>query len=82
MFDYGVAKYAKHNWVRGMQWSIPIGCALRHAIAVAGGEAIDHESGLLHVGHYMCNLIMLAHFVDTYPDGNDLPPPECFMGGA
>lgn len=78
VFEYGKKKYAAWNWAKGMAWSIPLACAARHALAILEGEVVDHESGLPHVGHFMANLVMLRHFVDTFPEGNDLPPPEFF----
>lgn len=79
VFEYGKRKYAAWNWAKGMAWSIPIACAARHALAELNGETNDPESGLPHRGHLMCNLVMLRTFVETYPEGNDLPPPELFV---
>lgn len=79
VFTYGKAKYAAWNWAKGMDWSIPLACAGRHAIKVLYlNEELDDESHLPHAGHYLANLVMLRTFVDTYPEGNDLPPPELF----
>lgn len=89
VFTYGKAKYAPWNWAKGMAWSIPLACAARHAIKVLYlGEEIDSDdetgpgSGHPHVGHYLANLVMLRTFVDTFPEGNDLPPPEYFRPAA
>jgi hypothetical protein len=74
VFDYGSRKYASWNWVKGMKWSIPIDCALRHARALwVGNEENDPESGLPHRGHIMCNIVMLLHYRQYFPEGNDLP---------
>lgn len=78
VFDYGRKKYAEWNWAKGMNWSVPLGCAGRHALRIFEGDLIDVESGLYHVGHYLANLVMLAHYVDNYPEGNDLPSPALF----
>jgi len=78
VFEYGAEKYAPYNWVKGMKWSIPIGCALRHLYAILHGEEIDPESGLPHLGHVYCNVIMLNWFLDNYPEGDDRIPPEAF----
>lgn len=78
VFDYGRKKYAEWNWAKGMAWSIPLACAARHALAILEGETDDPESGLPHVGHLLCNLVMLRTFVTTYPEGNDLPPKHLF----
>lgn len=78
VFDYGRAKYAEWNWAKGMPWSVPLACFARHAVAILRDEEIDPESGLPHRGHLLCNLVMLLHYVDHYPEGNDLPPRELF----
>jgi hypothetical protein len=74
VFSYGAKKYAAHNWMKGMKWSVPIACALRHAHALwYQGEENDPESGLPHIGHILCNLVMLRHYLTYYQEGNDLP---------
>lgn len=70
---YGAKKYAAFNWMKGMQWSIPLACALRHIAAFQRGEDIDPESGQSHLAHAMCNLRMLTLYVNTYPEGDDRP---------
>ena len=80
VFEYGKKKYAAWNWAKGMAWSIPLACAARHAVKVLYlDEELDDESGLPHAGHYLANLVMLRTFVDTFPQGNDLPPPAYFQ---
>lgn len=71
---YGAQKYAAWNWTKGMPWSVPFACAMRHLAAWQRGEANDTESGLPHLAHAMCNLRMLTLFADTYPEGDDRPP--------
>ncbi len=78
VFVYGAKKYKQWNWLKGQAWSVPTASAIRHARAVFNGEIIDQESGLVHTGHFMCNIIMLATFYDTYPEGNDFPDPKFF----
>lgn len=75
VFGYGAKKYATWNWAKGMPWSVVVGCMLRHLSAMQRGEDIDPESGLPHVGHLMCNALMLATFRETFPEGNDLAGP-------
>lgn len=80
VFGYGAQKYARNNWLKGMDWSVPFGCLLRHMAAWQRGEDNDPESGLPHLGHAMCNLVMLSTFAKTYREGDDraaqwlLPP--------
>lgn len=79
VFDYGRRKYAEWNWAKGMAWSVPVACAARHALKVLSeNEQTDDESGELHGGHMLCNLVMLRTFIESWPIGNDLPNPELF----
>jgi len=71
VFDYGRRKYADWNWAKGMAWSIPLGSLLRHLAAWQRGEDIDTESGLPHLGHIHCNLVMLSTYARTFPEGDD-----------
>lgn len=73
VFEYGARKYAAWNWAKGMAWSVPMACAVRHLLAILRGEELDKESGLPHRGHVACNLVMLAQFERTYPEGDDRP---------
>lgn len=70
---YGKQKYAAWNWAKGMDWSIPLACALRHLSAWQKGEENDPESGLPHLAHAMCNLRMLTLYSKTFPEGDDRP---------
>jgi hypothetical protein len=71
VFDYGRKKYAEWNWAKGMPWSAPLGCLLRHMSAWQAGENNDAESGLPHLAHAMANLVMLSTYARTYPQGDD-----------
>lgn len=77
---HGKAKYAAWNWAKGMAWSVPLACALRHLAAFQRGEDIDPESGLPHLAHAMCNLRMLTLYSKTYQQGDDRP--KEWIGGA
>ena len=78
VFEYGIKKYAAWNWAKGMAWSVPLGCVLRHLEKILDGEDLDPESGQLHWGHVLCNLIMLQHYATNYMEGDDRPPQTCF----
>jgi hypothetical protein len=85
VFAYGAQKYAAWNWAKGMPWSKVIGCIKRHLAAIERGEDIDPESGLPHIGHLMCNALMLEHYRTAYPEGDDRPvewfaPPAGTLG--
>ena len=71
VLEYGAAKYNKHNWMKGMPHSVPYACMMRHLAAWQAGEDMDDESGLPHLAHAMCNLVMLIEFQTTYPEGDD-----------
>lgn len=73
VFEYGRRKYAAWNWAKGMPWSVPLGCIVRHSLAWIGGEEIDPESGKPHRGHILCNLLMLKLYAKTYTEGDDRP---------
>lgn len=71
-----VKPYPKWNWMKGMKWSVPIGCILRHAQAIQRGESADPETGFPHMAHIQCNLIMLLLYRETYREGDDRPPAD------
>lgn len=79
VLEYGSHKYAAWNWLKGMPWSVPLGCIGRHLNAISAGEELDEESGHTHWGHVVCNIIMLAMYVRVYRDGDDRPPKELFV---
>lgn len=76
VLEFGAKKYAEWNWAKGMSWQTIIGCALRHAKAVLEDELLDAESGQTHLGHFLCNLVFLDHYVRVYREGDDRPPAE------
>lgn len=73
VFTYGSHKYKAWNWLKGMAWSIPFACLMRHSFAWFKGEQLDPESGLPHTAHMVCNLLMLIHFEQSYLEGDDRP---------
>lgn len=68
-----VKPYPMWNWLKGMPWSVPLGCALRHTLAQIEGEKNDPDTGLTHLGHLQCNLIMLLVYRHTFVEGDDRP---------
>jgi len=71
---YGAKKYKKGNWAKGMAWSIPFDCAMRHLAAWQAGEELDAESNCSHLDHALTNLIFLAAYRKLYPEGDDRVP--------
>jgi hypothetical protein len=68
-----VKPYPRWNWMRGMAWSIPLGCIVRHSLAWAAGQDLDPETGLPHFGHIQCNLVMLKFYATHFQQGDDRP---------
>lgn len=62
VFAFGANKYGDHNWRGGLKWSRLAGASLRHIVAWLGGESIDPESGLNHLSHAACNILMLIEY--------------------
>lgn len=74
VFEYGAKKYSDWNWLKGMQWSYYIASLTRHLMTIIiDEELIDDESGHLHFGHVLCNLIMFRHNIKNYPELDDIP---------
>ena len=59
--------YTPWNWAKGMMWSVPYACMMRHIVAWYRGETNDPETGESHLAHAMCNLLMLTHYEDAFP---------------
>ena len=74
VLEFGAEKYKAWNWAKGMPWSVPTGCILRHAHHIVHGEDTDEESGCSHMAHIMCNVMMLAWYTKHYPEGDNRPP--------
>lgn len=68
---FGASKYAKHNWRKGMKWSIPRDCLQRHLTAWDDGEECDKESRLSHLYHAAANIAMLIEYEHTFPELDD-----------
>jgi hypothetical protein len=58
---FGEKKYGRYNYTAGFESSRLTAAALRHLYAYIGGEDVDSESGLLHLGHARACLAMHLH---------------------
>lgn len=78
VLEYGLIKYTAWNWAKGMPWSVCFGSAMRHleSILKNGIDSVDVESGQKHIGHFLCNLLFLAHYTNVYRAGDDRPDPD------
>lgn len=59
VFKFGAEKYEKDNYLLGMEESRLTAAAMRHVLQYQSGEFMDSESGLSHIDHAMCCLMML-----------------------
>lgn len=58
VMTYGATKYARDNWrLPSDNKAEPLQSAMRHLIALIGGEEFDKESGMRHTGHIMANMM-------------------------
>ena len=57
----GAEKYGDRNWEKGFKWSTVYASLQRHILAWYSGEDTDQESGLSHLSHAACNIMMLIH---------------------
>lgn len=71
VLQYGATKYEPNNWRRGMKWSIPYACAMRHLMKWFEGEDRDDESGREHLSHVIANIAMLVEYAKTCPELDD-----------
>jgi len=86
VWEHGTKKYSAWNWAKGADWDIPFDSLMRHLSAWQSGEDLDplvHPvtgaigSGLPHIDHMICNLLMLKHYSSYYKEG-DTRPKEFF----
>ena len=68
----GAYKYIARNWERGMKWSYPFGCALRHMFKFMCGERYDKETGCHHMFMAAWNCCALASYDIRKVGENDL----------
>ena len=73
--------YPIWNWAKGMPWTVPYACMLRHLGAWFRGEDIDPDSGHPHLDHVHCNLLMLLHYRDAFKEGDNRPTKYFQLGG-
>jgi hypothetical protein len=68
---YGAKKYEKNNFRKGMVWTIPYDCLMRHMFSWLDGQEVDEESGLSHLYHAAANIMMLIEYEKTCPELDD-----------
>lgn len=62
VYGYGETKYGDFNYLKGMPWRRLYGSTLRHLFSWSVGEDLDKESGLPHLAHACCDILMLLTY--------------------
>lgn len=62
VFTMGASKYGRRNWEKGLSYSRVFAACMRHMWAWWRGEDKDSESGLSHLHHAACNIMMLQWY--------------------
>ena len=62
VFMFGAKKYGRDNYKGGMEWTRLSDAALRHITDWIDGEDKDPESGLPHLAHAGCCILMLLYY--------------------
>lgn len=77
VMGFGSAKYDSYDWRKGLEYGRLYGAALRHMNAFWDGEDLDKESGLPHLAHATCCLMMLYETsASEVSDNFDNRPPK------
>ena len=71
VLGFGATKYSANNWKNGIEYSRLIGSAMRHITAFNRGEDMDPESGLSHLAHAGCCVMMLYGMTQINKDMDD-----------
>jgi len=71
VLTYGAKKYGAHNWEKGIKVSRLFAAAMRHLTAFWLGEDTDTESGLPHIDHAICDLMMMREMFSLHPEMDD-----------
>lgn len=65
VLTFGAKKYNDYNWKAGFIWSRPFNACMRHLWAWWKGEDKDPETGISHLAHAACCIMMLLEFEKT-----------------
>jgi hypothetical protein len=71
VMGYGLEKYTRNNWRKGLEWSRVIDASMRHLLAFNEGEDLDPESGLHHLAHVRACCSFLIEYMLTHPELDD-----------
>ena len=62
---FGARKYSPDNWKKGLDMKEILESTMRHLTALMDGEIMDPESGEMHTGHVMCNMMFFNYFYNN-----------------
>ncbi len=71
VMTFGAKKYDANNWRKGIVYTRLISASLRHIFAYLGRESLDPETGISHLAHASCCLMMVLEFEETMPEMDD-----------
>ena len=72
VMTYGARKYSPNNWRGGFKYTRILAAVMRHLNSYQKGELTDPETGLSHLAHASCGLMMLLEFERTGVGENDV----------
>ena len=73
VMTFGAAKYDDYNWAKGIAWHRLYDAAQRHLLQFVAGEDNDEETGLSHLLHAGCCIMMLYWHTLFRRDLDDRP---------
>lgn len=71
VMGYGADKYDTYNWKKGIDYSRLYAAALRHLGQFWDGQDTDPETGISHIAHAGCNIMMLLWMIQNRKDLDD-----------
>lgn len=71
VLEFGAQKYTRDNWKKGLPITKIFDSLQRHLIAFIGGEDVDSESGIEHLGHALCNIMFMQYMMTNKPELDD-----------
>ena len=82
VLTHGANKYSPRNWEKGMDWHKLYAPIQRHLWKWWQGEELDKESGLHHLAHAACDVLMLQATVLRGVGTDDRPRTNMPSGGT
>lgn len=71
VLEYGLQKYARDNWKKGIAIRRLLSATLRHLHTFNEGIDLDAESGLSHLAHAGSNVLFMLWLMHHKPECDD-----------